>query len=153
MKQMKSLMLLIALMMAVTATAEVRMPAFFGDNMVLQQQSDAPLWGWATPKKKVTVSPSWSEESYTTKADEQGRWRVSLPTPEAGGPYSITISDGEALTLQNVMLGEVWICSGQSNMDADEGFQESACRKRQPRCREGYESEYPPLHGEAQCAA
>jgi len=117
MKQMKSLMLLIALMMAVTATAEVRMPAFFGDNMVLQQQSDAPLWGWATPKKKVTVSPSWSEESYTTKADEQGRWRVSLPTPEAGGPYSITISDGEELTLQNVMLGEVWICSGQSNME------------------------------------
>ncbi|MBR7170165.1 MAG: sialate O-acetylesterase, partial [Alistipes sp.] len=110
-------MLLIALMMAVTATAEVRMPAFFGDNMVLQQQSDAPLWGWATPKKKVTVSPSWSEESYTTKADEQGRWRVSLPTPEAGGPYSITISDGEELTLQNVMLGEVWICSGQSNME------------------------------------
>ena len=106
-----------ALMVAAVAEAEVRLPAFFGDNMVLQQQTDARLWGWATPDKKVTVTPSWNHKSYTTRADKEGRWKIEIPTPEAGGPYAVTISDGEALTLQNVMLGEVWVCSGQSNME------------------------------------
>ncbi len=106
-----------ALLLALTASAEVKMPAFFTDNMVLQQQTDARLWGWATPDKSVKVSPSWSAKSFTTKADSEGRWSITIPTTEAGGPYTITISDGQALTLQNVMLGEVWICSGQSNME------------------------------------
>ena len=112
-----------ALLLALTASAEVKMPAIFTDNMVLQQQTDARLWGWATPNKSVKVSPSWSDKSFTTKADAEGRWAISIPTTKAGGPYTITISDGKALTLENVMLGEVWICSGQSNMEMPmEGF-------------------------------
>ena len=88
---------LAALMVAAVAEAEVRLPAFFGDNMVLQQQTDARLWGWATPDKKVTVTPSWNHKSYTTRADKEGRWKIEIPTPEAGGPYEVTISDGETL--------------------------------------------------------
>lgn len=117
MKLQRFVLGLAALFVVATATAEVRLPAFFGDNMVLQQQSDARLWGWAAPNKKVTVKASWSEQTYATRADKEGRWKIEVPTPEAGGPYEVTISDGEALTLSNVMLGEVWICSGQSNME------------------------------------
>ena len=118
MKRFKILTLLTALVVSSTMSfAEVRLPAFFGNNMVLQQQTDAPLWGWAEPGKRVTVECSWDGQSYTTRADKEGRWRLSVATTEAGGPYTVTISDGEPLTLENVMLGEVWICSGQSNME------------------------------------
>ena len=117
MKLQRFLLLAVAAMMALTAHAEVKLPAFFMDNMVLQQQTTARIWGTATPKKKVTVTASWSEEEFTAKADKEGKFMVELPTIEAGGPYELTISDGEAVTLKNVMLGEVWICSGQSNME------------------------------------
>lgn len=117
MKLRTMLMWCAALTVIATAEAEVRMPAIFTDHMVLQQQTDARLWGWATPNKRVTVRPTWNNETYATRADQEGRWRIELPTPEAGGPYELTISDGEELTLQNVMLGEVWVCSGQSNME------------------------------------
>lgn len=104
-------------LMALTAQAEVKLPAFFMDNMVLQQQTTARIWGTATPKKEVKVTLSWSDETYTAKADKEGKFVVEFPTIEAGGPYEVTLSDGEPLTLKNVMLGEVWICSGQSNME------------------------------------
>lgn len=117
MKLQRLWLLCAAVWMASTAAAEVKMPAIFTDNMVLQQQTNARLWGWATPNKQVKVTPSWSGESVTTKADREGRWRIDLPTIEAGGPYTISISDGKELVLNNVMLGEVWVCSGQSNME------------------------------------
>ena len=117
MKLQRFLLLAVAAMMALTAHAEVKLPAFFMDNMVLQQQTTARIWGTATPKKVVKVTASWSEEEFTAKADKEGKFMVELPTIEAGGPYELTISDGEAVTLKNVMLGEVWICSGQSNME------------------------------------
>ena len=129
---------------ALTASAEVKLPAFFCDNMVLQQQTDARLWGTATPKKEVVVTVGWSSERYRTKADKEGRWRIEIPTPAAGGPYEVTLSDGEPLTLKNVMLGEVWICSGQSNMEMPmKGFKNQpvengnldAARSRNPQLR------------------
>ena len=117
MKLQRFVLGLAALFVVATATAEVRLPAFFGDNMVLQQQTDARLWGWAAPDKKVTVKTSWDGKTHTTRADHEGRWKIEVPTPVAGGPYEVTISDGKALTLTNVMVGEVWLCSGQSNME------------------------------------
>ena len=117
MKLQKWIFIAVAMVWAWSSEAAIKLPAFFMDNMVLQQQTDAPVWGWATPKKEVRVSPSWTDEVYTTRADKEGRWRLSLPTPKAGGPYEIRLSDGEELTLKNVMLGEVWICAGQSNME------------------------------------
>lgn len=100
-----------------SATAEVTLPAIFSDNMVLQQQTDAPIWGEAMPGAKVIVTTSWDKKKYTVTAGADGKWMAKMATPKAGGPYKVTVSDGKKLTLDNVMIGEVWICSGQSNME------------------------------------
>lgn len=97
--------------------AEVKLPAFFSDGMVLQQQSQANLWGTASPQKNVVVVTGWNNKKYTTSADKDGKWMLSVTTPAAGGPYSITFSDGKSLSLKDILIGEVWICSGQSNME------------------------------------
>lgn len=98
-------------------SAKVILPPIFADNMVLQQQSDVALWGKAAPDVKVTVSASWAKSAkVTVRADDDGRWFARIATPAAGGPYELTFSDGEKITLRNVLVGEVWICSGQSNM-------------------------------------
>lgn len=99
------------------AQAKVVMPRFFGDGMVLQQNARCRLWGTAVAGKTLTVRPSWNGHGYTTKVDAGGHWAVEVPTPSAGGPYDITLSDGDRLTIRNVLIGEVWICSGQSNME------------------------------------
>lgn len=116
---MKRIILLAALLVAgATLQAKVTLPSVISDNMVLQQQTDAAIFGYADPGKKVTVKPSWSKTKYAATADsETGKWLVRVATPAAGGPYEITISDGEAVTLKNVLIGEVWFCSGQSNME------------------------------------
>lgn len=94
-----------------------RLCPLFTDNMVMQQQRDnAPIWGIAKPNKIVTVITSWDAKKYTTTAAADGNWRIEVSTPKAGGPYSITIDDGTKTVLNNVMIGEVWLCSGQSNM-------------------------------------
>ena len=98
--------------------AELTLPAFFSDGMVLQQQADAPIWGKASQGKKLTITTSWDSKKYDTKADEQGNWKVNVKTPSAGGPYSITIKNGKNTTILNdILIGEVWLCSGQSNME------------------------------------
>lgn len=97
--------------------AKVSLQPIFSNNMVLQQQTQAPIWGEGKPQKKVTVLTSWDNKKYTTMSDSSGHWTVSVATPKAGGPYSITISDGSPVVLNDVLIGEVWICSGQSNME------------------------------------
>ena len=96
--------------------AEIKLPTIFGNNMVLQQQTDVAIWGTADKNATVEVIPSWDSKTYSTKADDDGRWKLKVSTPKAGGPYNVTISDGKALTLENVLIGEVWVCAGQSNM-------------------------------------
>jgi sialate O-acetylesterase len=98
-------------------SAEVKLPAIFGDNMVLQQQTGAAIWGKAPAGRTVRVVTSWDKKSYTSGVDSEGNWKVTVKTPDAGGPYSISVSDGQPLLLKNIMIGEVWICSGQSNME------------------------------------
>lgn len=97
--------------------AEIWLPSIFGDNMVLQQQSNVSFWGKASPGSKVTIKTSWNGKSYTVTSDREGRWKTKVATPVAGGPYTVTISDGKTITLKNVLIGEVWVCSGQSNME------------------------------------
>ena len=111
--------LLIALLLAgsMSARAQVKLQPLFTDNMVLQQQADVPIWGEDKAGKKVTVTTSWDKRKYTTTTAANGKWKVSVATPKAGGPYSITISDGKTVRLNNVLIGEVWLCSGQSNME------------------------------------
>ena len=100
------------------AWAELKLPAIFGDNMVLQRQTEAPIWGWATPGESVEVAADWTPTAFETTADQDGKWLVSVPTAEAGGPHTLSIrGDGAAVTFKNVMIGEVWVCSGQSNME------------------------------------
>ncbi len=100
-----------------TAHATITLPALFGNNMVLQQQADAAIWGTAKANATVTIITSWDKKKYTIRANATGNWKTTVRTPKAGGPYDITLSDGELLKLSNVLIGEVWICSGQSNME------------------------------------
>ena len=101
-----------------TAQGKVRLPHLISDNMVLQQQTDVRLWGWAKAGKTVKVTTSWSNETATAKADKDGKWLVKVRTPKASyTPLSVTFDDGEPLTIYNVVAGEVWVCAGQSNME------------------------------------
>ena len=100
-----------------SAKAQVKLQPLFTDNMVLQQQANVPIWGEDKVGKKVTVTTSWDNRKYTTTTSTEGKWKVSVATPKAGGPYTITINDGKIVRLNNVLIGEVWLCSGQSNME------------------------------------
>ena len=104
--------------LAMGAQAKVRLPHIISDNMVIQQQTEVRLWGWAQPGKTVKVTASWNSEAATAKAGKDGRWLVKVKTPKAGyEPLTITFDDGEPLTIGNVVAGEVWVCAGQSNME------------------------------------
>lgn len=109
---------LIALLL-VTSTlhAEVTLPKFFGSEMVLQRETDAAIWGWAEPDEAVTITSSWHKTPVSIKADAEGRWFAKLPTGKAGGPHTITIEAANRITLKDVLFGEVWLDSGQSNME------------------------------------
>lgn len=109
--------LLLWLLCMTDVAAQIKLLPIFSDNMVLQQQTEAPIWGKTKPNKKVEIITSWDQKKYTVQADSQGQWKAKVTTPTAGGPYNITISDGKKVKLSNVMIGEVWICSGQSNME------------------------------------
>ena len=95
--------------------AKVKLPAILGSNMVLQQKTAAKLWGWSKTNTKISVTTSWDKKLYKSISDSQGNWLLEVNTPAAGGPFQITISDGEPLQLENILIGEVWFCSGQSN--------------------------------------
>ncbi len=97
----------------INVNAQVQLPSIFNDQMVLQQQFEAPIWGWAKPGTQITIKPGWSDQKVTTVTDGEGKWTTKISTPAAGGPYTLSINEH---TLKNVMIGEVWICSGQSNM-------------------------------------
>ena len=99
------------------ADAKVELAPIFADNMVLQRESDAAIWGKADPGARIAITATWSKDKTIVHADDQGRWRASVATPSAGGPYEMTFNDGEKVTLKNILIGEVWICAGQSNME------------------------------------
>jgi len=97
---------------------KITLPSVFSDNMVLQQNSKVAIWGWAGPGETVKIVASWnSKDTVKVKADNTSEWKTSIQTIGAGGPYSIKILGSGNAELKNVMLGEVWICSGQSNME------------------------------------
>ncbi len=107
------------------ASAKVRLPQFFSDGMVLQQQSEINLWGWAEPGKRVSITTSWDKKCHMVTARKDGLFGLKVKTPEAGGPYFIGFKDQDYVQINNVMIGEVWICSGQSNMEMQmKGFKQ-----------------------------
>ena len=120
------LFLFIGCLLSTSMTAQVRLQPLFTDNMVLQQQTVAPIWGEAKAGYTVRIQTSWDNQTYDTVAGNDGRFMLKVKTPKAGGPYDITLWEakkpkqkGKAVTLRNVMIGEVWLCGGQSNMQME----------------------------------
>lgn len=114
--------------MAQTNTG-VTLPSIFTDHMVLQQQSSVPVWGWGDASATVRVVGSWNTaDTVSTQVDDNGRWMVKLPTGKYGGPYKLEVLSTEHIVVNDVMLGEVWLCSGQSNMEwtPNNGIQDGA---------------------------
>jgi sialate O-acetylesterase len=103
------------LLLSVTGQAVVRMPHIYGDNMVIQRDKPVKIWGWADKGEKVTVS--FLEQTKTVKADRSGNWSVTLQPVAYGGPYTLTVKGKNEITFNNVLVGDVWLCSGQSNME------------------------------------
>lgn len=111
-------MAIAALMGSAALQAQLTLPAVFSDNMVLQQNSEASVWGWGRASEKIKVVGSWApaDTAFATVASD-GSWKTSLQTATAGGPYTLTVIGDETKQYRDVMLGEVWLCSGQSNME------------------------------------
>lgn len=123
---MKILNFLIVLLLlsANLSHAEIKVASALGDNMVLQRNTEVKLWGTAKPNERLTITTGWDKSKCNVVCNENGKWLVKVKTAEAGGPYTISItSKEEKVQLQNILLGEVWLCSGQSNMEMPiEGF-------------------------------
>jgi sialate O-acetylesterase len=125
--KMKIISVLIICGISVQSFGQIKLPSIFSDNMILQQNSEATVWGWGDPGSEIRISGSWSKDTVKGKISNQSDWKVKLKTPSAGGPYTISIKGNDEVVLKNVMIGEVWICSGQSNMEwsADNKFNNS----------------------------
>ncbi len=107
-----------------SARAEVRLPKVFSSHMVLQREKPLMIWGWAQPNETVTVE--LSSESRKVQANERGEWKAILPAMKAGGAYTLTVSGSSTVKFEDVMVGEVWLCSGQSNMEMGIGMVQNA---------------------------
>lgn len=99
------------------AGAYVSLPEIFSDNMVLQQKSETTFWGWAKAGETVTIKADWLEKELSIRTGSSGIWKLTVATPAAGGPYNISIKGYNEIILKNILIGEVWLCSGQSNME------------------------------------
>lgn len=100
------------------AQQSLRLPSILSDHMLLQQNSEIKFWGWADPRTTVRIISQWSNDTIVVKANEKAKWETTLRTPASGGPYSIKVwAKGKSITINDVMIGEVWLCSGQSNME------------------------------------
>ncbi len=110
------LLVLVSLFACLTAQAEVRLPGFFNDHMVLQRERPIPIWGWANPGERISVALSGGSTATATAADD-GRWKVALDAMPAGGPHTLTVTGANKVEIKDVLIGEVWLCSGQSNME------------------------------------
>jgi len=118
---MKKLSVISIILLLITGNgfANIKLPAIFSDNMVLQQEMDVPVWGWSDPGEQITVS--LAGQYAKTVAGTDGRWELFLKPLKAGGPYDLILKGKNMLTLKNVLIGEVWVCSGQSNMEMPVG--------------------------------
>jgi len=116
-KRHSVLALVIVLVLAGVLSADVRLPSIISDNMVLQQGSNTPIWGWADPCEQIVVKFGISNIAWGGVADANGNWMVKIDAGKSGGPYEMTIEGKNTVTVKNILVGEVWVCSGQSNME------------------------------------
>ena len=111
------LMVLAIFFVSSSCLADIKLPAIFSDGMVLQQQTSVALWGWASPGEKITIQTSWIDWPQTAVTGSDGKFNVMLRTPKASmNSNSLTIAGNNSITLKEVLIGEVWVASGQSNM-------------------------------------
>ncbi|HEX2607327.1 MAG TPA: sialate O-acetylesterase [Flavisolibacter sp.] len=113
----KALFFFLMTLLSATAGARIVLPAEFNSHMVLQRNSATRFRGWGNPGEKIIITPSWSNKPDSVKVNNDGKWMLSIPTPGAGGPYTITFRGENTIELTDILIGEVWICSGQSNME------------------------------------
>ena len=111
----KLLLLFILHMVHGAGFAQVRLPRLISDGMVLQRNASVKVWGWASPNEAISLS--FKQKEYKTTADNSGKWTITLPSQKAGGPYSLIISGKNTIQLNDILFGDVWVCSGQSNME------------------------------------
>ncbi|HKJ79110.1 MAG TPA: hypothetical protein VKA10_06225, partial [Prolixibacteraceae bacterium] len=109
-----NILLLFLIIFCGNAEADVKLPKIFSSNMVLQQGIEIPVWGWADNDEAISVT--FNGNTVSTNAGQGGKWMVKLPVQNYGGPFSLEVKGNNTVTFDNVMIGEVWICSGQSNM-------------------------------------
>lgn len=109
--------MIFAILLVSRVEAKVTLPSLLSNNAVLQRNTEVLLWGKATPNKRVKITTSWNGEKYQAISDANGNWKQTVKTTDAGVGYTITFNDGETTVLNNILLGEVWLCSGQSNME------------------------------------
>jgi sialate O-acetylesterase len=107
--------LIIMLLVNLNVCATIRLPKIFGDSMVLQRGVAIPVWGWANKNEKILVS--FNNQHKQAKAGSDGRWKINLEPEKEGGPYVLSVQGENAITIKDVLVGDVWICSGQSNME------------------------------------
>ncbi len=134
------MILLCFLTVGSNAWAKVRLPNIIGSHMVLQQKSKVKLWGWAAASETITIKTTWDTTTYKAVANNGAQWESEINTPAAGGSYTITIEGENKIVLEDVLIGEVWVCSGQSNMEwsGDQDLKESideAPKANQPEIR------------------
>lgn len=117
-------LLVILLSISFQSQSKICLPSVFSSNMVLQQNNKVAIWGWASPAEKVTITGSWNNEPVEVITNRGAKWKALLQTPAAGGPFTITLEGQNKVLLESVLVGEVWVCSGQSNMEwsANHGF-------------------------------
>lgn len=118
----KNILFVLFLILSNAAFAKVTLPNVFSDNMVLQRNTEVSIWGWADPLEEVAITTSWNNQTYKAKGNNQAKWEIVIPTPKEGGPYTIAIKGSNEIVLKNILIGEVWICSGQSNMEMNAGW-------------------------------
>lgn len=116
MKRFYFLLLALSSLYPTLCKGEIKLPAILGNHMVLQQQSIVKLWG-KSDQKQVNIQTSWDRQTYQARTNQSGEWEIEVKTGLAGGPYTIKLNDGEVVELEDIYLGEVWFCSGQSNME------------------------------------
>ncbi|MGQ7944198.1 sialate O-acetylesterase [Flavobacterium sp. WC2509] len=112
---MKKITLFVALFLCVSLYSQIKLPRLISDGMILQRDVKVNIWGWASPKEKVELD--FNHKTYTAITAEDGKWMIVLPSQKAGGPYEMTLKASNTIVLKNILFGDVWLCSGQSNME------------------------------------
>ena len=112
---MKRILIVITLFICSGIFAQIKLPRLISDGMVLQRDIPLKIWGWAAPDEKIEII--FNQKKYKTTTSKDGNWIVILPSQKAGGPYEMTLSASNTIVLKNILIGDVWLCSGQSNME------------------------------------